>query len=171
MKCLLHKVCPPSPFPPLPTPLLSTMSDLQIPRSARHEERTLKDRTWVKRKKQDADQIAISQTIQNHKNAIYDLAATVEGLEVRWNDVRGYYSYVTFHLVLLSLSSILPPFLPFHFGQSYSLPLRALLVLATFPAPLVMATLPRFALGIHSLACTDTLDKCIKTRLEVLGIH
>lgn len=35
---------------------------------------------------------AIAHTIQNHQNAIYTLAASVEGLEVRWNDVRDYYS-------------------------------------------------------------------------------
>jgi uncharacterized protein YlxW (UPF0749 family) len=40
-----------------------------------------------------ADQLlAIAQTIQNHQNTIYTLAATVEDLEVRWNDVRDQYS-------------------------------------------------------------------------------
>jgi hypothetical protein len=39
-----------------------------------------------------ADWIAIAQTITNHQEAIYTLAAQVEGLEVRWNDVREYYS-------------------------------------------------------------------------------
>lgn len=39
-----------------------------------------------------ADLLAIAQTIQNHQNAIYTLAAQVEGLEVRWNDVRSFYS-------------------------------------------------------------------------------
>ena len=94
------------------------------------------------------DKIAISQTIQNHKNAIYDLAAIVEGLEVRWNDVRGYYSYVPFSSIH---PYILPSTLAFRFRPSYSLPplfpLPSPLSLLSTPrlAPLVLAPLLRFA--------------------------
>jgi hypothetical protein len=105
MKCLLHKVCP-------LLPLTCYFDPTRLPFSLAMKMRMKLGegkRKWKKRerKKEDgANRIAISQTIQNHKNAIYDLAATVEGLEVRWNDVRGYYSYVLFDLFLF------PPFSP-----------------------------------------------------------
>jgi len=72
----------------------------------------MKFREEKRKKEMRTDKIAISQTIQNHKNAIYDLAAIVEGLEVRWNDVRGYYSYVPSTSLHLPSFLFFPPFMP-----------------------------------------------------------
>jgi hypothetical protein len=123
------------------------------------EMRRGKEEMEKEREKEDGvNNVAISQTIQNHKNAIYDLAATVEGLEVRWNDVRGYYSYVTFHL---SLSPTLPPFylstfLPFYLStflpfvcHTRFLRIRRSLALSLALFPLSLSSLSR---SLHSHA-------------------
>jgi len=141
-----------SPFPSSPTSDSTPLLNSPIRDRPDTEEGTQNDRRWEKWKKRDADQIAISQTIQNHKNAIYDLAATVEGLEVRWNDVRGYYSYVPFHLFLISTptlpSCLLSTFLPFvlhtPFPHNRFIRMRRSLApsLALFPSSLSVLAAP-----------------------------